>query len=49
MKLYTHKHIAFDQETWEIIENYMKNIGIDNFTKLVKETLMKEINLTQTN
>lgn len=49
MKLYTHKHIAFDQETWEIIERYMKETKIDNFTKLVKEALMQKINSVNQN
>lgn len=44
MKLYVHKHIAFDQETWEVIKQYMNRLKIDNFTELVKVSLLTQIN-----
>lgn len=45
MKLYIHKHIVFDINTWETIENYMKEHNLENFTELVKNTLFEKIGL----
>jgi len=42
--MYVHKHLAFNQDFWEIIEGYMKSNGVKNFTDFVKKALMKQIN-----
>lgn len=49
MKLYIHKHIALEQDFYEIVEQFMKDIKNDNFTQLVKEALMQKINSTNLN
>lgn len=45
MKLYVHKHIALDVDTWQIIENFMKEKNINNFTTLIKDVIMEKINI----
>lgn len=45
MKLYVHKHIAFDLDTWEIIQRYMHEIKADNFTEFIKNVVMEKIKM----
>lgn len=45
MKLYVHKHIAFDSDTWEIISKYLTDIKADNFTEFIKNVIMEKIKM----
>lgn len=45
MKLYVHKHIALDVDTWQIIDNFMKEKNINNFTNFIKDVIMEKINI----
>ncbi len=43
MKIYVHKHLKLELEFWETIEKYMKDNNLNNFTELIRSSLLLKI------
>lgn len=46
MKVYVHKHLAFEADFWSKIEDYMQSTKNTNFTELVRDSLIEKIKIS---